>query len=106
MKTKSFKLGERDLFLLDTFMKNNKIKNQSEAIRKCIEIAANESNFDDSIFDINSKLNKLIHNQFLTRKLLEKFFVNFCDKNYDVKKSECLKEVYERYNKYSDYFLK
>ena len=87
-------------------MFKNNIDNRSEAIRQCIRKSVNQMDLNNFMFDINNKMNRLIHNQFLTRKLLEQFFVNMkFNSNTDVESSESLEEFNDRFNKYGNKFL-
>ena len=87
----SVRLTEKDTKLLNKYMEENNIDNRSEAIRQCIRKSVNQMDLNNFMFDINNKMNRLIHNQFLTRKLLEQFFVNMkFNSNTDVESSERL----------------
>ena len=102
----SVRLNEDETRLLEKFMKDKKIKNKSQAIRECIKIAVAHQDINSFIFDINNKINRLVYNVTMTRKLLEQLFVNFgLKKNLDVKHNECLNEFKEINNKYRDNFL-
>lgn len=102
----SFRLKENDMELLQKFMKENNIKNKSEAIRECLKRSVQQQELNDFMFDINMKINRLVHNQFLTRKLLEQLFVNMgFKKNLDSVSSSVLKEFNDRYNSYGNRFL-
>lgn len=67
----SVRLNEDETRLLEKFMKDKKIKNKSQAIRECIKIAAAHQDINSFIFDINNKINRLVYNVTMTRKLLE-----------------------------------
>jgi len=102
----SLRLSEKDIKLLNKFMEENDIENKSEAIRQCIRKSTSQNDLNNFIFDINNKMNRLIHNQFLTKKLLEQFFVNMrFNSNTDVNSSITLDEFNEQFNKYSNKFL-
>lgn len=102
----SVRLTEKDTKLLNKYMEENNIDNRSEAIRQCIRKSVNQMDLNNFMFDINNKMNRLIHNQFLTRKLLEQFFVNMkFNSNTDVESSESLDEFNDRFNKYGNKFL-
>jgi len=102
----SVRLTEKDTKLLNKYMEENNIDNRSEAIRQCIRKSVNQMDLNNFMFDINNKMNRLIHNQFLTRKLLEQFFVNMkFNSNTDVESSESLEEFNDRFNKYGNKFL-
>ena len=102
----SVRLTEKDTKLLNKYMEENNIENRSEAIRQCIRKSVNQMDLNNFMFDINNKMNRLIHNQFLTRKLLEQFFVNMkFNSNTDVESSESLEEFNDRFNKYGNKFL-
>ena len=102
----SVRLSDSEIKLLNKFMQENNIDNKSEAIRECIRKSVNQMDLNNFMFDINNKMNRLIHNQFLTRKLLEQFFVNMkFSVNTDIDSSESLEEFNDRFNKYSNKFL-
>lgn len=106
MKIESFRLNDRDLYLLNKFMEENNFKNKSVAIRECIKRSVAINDTDTMLFDLNNKINRLIHNQYLTKKLLEQLFTNLkFSKNSDIKSNEVLKEFYESFDKYRDNFL-
>lgn len=97
----SFNLDEKDIDLLNKYIKKNKIKNKSVAISECINKTCNNTNLSDLFFDMDSKLNRLVHNVFLIRKLQEQFFTNmeFYDNN-DPKIDKCLNEFLDKTNRY------
>ncbi len=102
----SFRLNDSDLKLLERYMKENNLSNKSEAIREIIRKSVSENDLNNFIYDINMKVNRLIHNQFLTKKLVEQFFVNMgFKKNLDTESNECLKKFFEKYNSYGNKFL-
>ncbi len=102
----SYRFTKSDLSLLDKFMKENSINNKTEALRECIKRSVVRQDIDSLIFDLNNKMNRLIHNQYLTRKLLEQLFVNMkFTKNSDVNLSESLEEFNNQFNKYGNKFL-
>lgn len=102
----SFRLNETDINLLNKFMSENNITNKTEAIRQCIRKSVGQQDLNNFMFDINNKMNKLVHNQFLTKKLLEQFFANMgFKKNIDVESSDILEEFNDRFNKYGNNFL-
>lgn len=106
MSVVTTKLSAKDSENLEKFMKENKCKNKSSAIRECINIASCKQELNTSIYDIITKLNKIIHNENILKKLLEQFFANngFVE-NYDIKKDQCLKDFYENNNTYKNNFL-
>ena len=102
----SYRFTKNDLSLLDKFMKENSINNKTEALRECIKRGVARQDIDSLIFDLNNKINRLIHNQYLTRKLLEQLFVNMkFTKNSDTNLSESLEEFNNKFNKYGNKFL-
>lgn len=102
----SYRLTRSDLSLLDKFMKENDINNKTEAIRECIKRSVARQDTDSLIFDLNNKMNRLIHNQYLTKKLLEQLFANMkFTKNSDINLSESLDEFNDKFNKYGSKFL-
>ena len=101
----TFRFTAKDLSLLEKFMKENNIKNKTEALRECIRRSVNKQDFESLFFDLNVKINKLIHNQFLIKKILEQFFVNMkFSKNSDVNNSETLNEINNKFDKYKNDF--
>lgn len=100
------KLNTKDIENLEKFMKENKCKNKSSAIRECINIASSKIELNSLIYDIMFKLNTVVHNENTLKKLLEQFFANtgFVE-NYDIKKDRCLKDFYEKNNTYKNNFL-
>lgn len=106
MQILTLKINEEDVKLLEKIMKGNGYKNKSVAIRECIRRCAGESDYSDVVFEVNSKLNRLIHNVYLVKKLLEQMFVNFqFDENLDLKKDECFNEFMKKNNKYTNAFF-
>lgn len=106
MKIESFRLNNRDLYLLNKFMEDNDFKNKSVAVRECIKRSVASHDTDTMLFDLNNKINRLIHNQYLIKKLLEQLFTNLkFSKNSDIKSNEVLEEFYESFDKYRDNFL-
>ena len=102
----SFRLTEKDMNLLNKFMEENNITNKTEAIRECIRKSVANQDINNFIFDMNIKMNRLVRNQFLTRKLLEQFFVNMgFKKNMEVEASESLNEFNDQFNNYKNKFL-
>jgi len=101
-----YRFTKSDLVLLSKFMKENGIDNKTEALRECIKRGVARQDIDSLIFDLNNKMNRLIHNQYLTKKLLEQLFVNMkFAKNSDVDLSESLEEFNNKFNKYGNKFL-
>lgn len=99
--TKSIKLSDYELSLLERFMTINKIKSFSEAIRECIYRTTDRSRLDVIADEIDNKLNRLLHNQYLIKKIQDQFFANFgFGNNEDVEEDEILKEAYRKYDKY------
>ncbi len=102
----SVRLSPKELEILNNFMKKNNIKNKSQAIRVCIRNTIENHEMNNSINDINIKLNRLIHNQFMTKKLLEQLYVNMGFKNnFETDDSKILQEFYEKNNNYRNNFL-
>lgn len=105
MQILTLKINEEDVKLLKKIMKGNSYKNKSVAIRECIRRCAGESDYIDVVFEVNSKLNRLIHNVYLVKNLLEQMFVNFqFDENLDLKNDECFNEFMKKNNKYTNAF--
>ena len=103
---KSYRFNEKDLDMLNKFMKENNIKNSTEAIRECIKRSVNKNDNDIVLFDINLKINRLIHNQYLIKKLLEQLFTNMrFSKNFEIESNNNLKDFYSQFDKYKNNFL-
>ena len=97
----SYRFTKTDLSLLDKFMKENGISNKTEALRECIKRSVVRQDIDSLIFDLNNKMNRIIHNQYLTKKLLEQFYANMeFPVDQDVKTEAGLKRFYENNNFY------
>lgn len=102
----SVNLKDEDIKLLEQFMKDNNIKNKSLAIRECIKVATKKEDINDFLFEQNNKMNRIIHNVYLIKKLLEQFFVNTgFAKNIDLESDDCLNEFYEKNNSFKNNFL-
>ncbi len=102
----SIKFDEIDLKHLDTLMKKYKLKNRSEVIRKCIDLAMYQESSLDLINDMDSKLNRLLYRETFTKKLLAQFFVNMgFAKNIPLENDRCYQEFLEENNKYRDNFM-
>ena len=103
METLSVRLDEDEFEVLDEIVQKNKYKNRSQAVRKCIKVYKEKSYFEELFYEINSKLNKLNHNQFLMKNLQEQFFVNMqFDENLNKKEDKCFCEYMARNNPYSN----
>lgn len=86
-------------------MRENNIDNKTEALRECIKKSVAKQDIDSLLFDLNNKMNRLIHNQYLTKKLLEQLFVNMkFAKNSDINLSESLEDFNDNFNKYGNKF--
>lgn len=102
----SIKFDEIDLKHLDTLMKKFKLKNRSEVIRKCIDLAMYQESSLDLISDLDSKLNRLLYRETLTKKLLAQFFVNMeFPKNFSLDNDKCYQEFLIENDKYRDNFM-
>lgn len=102
----SINLKEDDNKILEEYMKQNKIKSKSFAISECIKKACSNESIDDFVFEINSKLNRLVHNQFLTKKLVEQLFANYhFRENLEIENDEKLNDFYRKVNSYKNKFL-
>lgn len=94
-------LYEKQVLLLNDFMKKNNCKSKAEAVRKCIEIASDVKSRDDLLLDMNNKLNRIIYRENIQKKLLEQFYANMEFKiDKDVKTEEGLVRFYENNNFY------
>lgn len=97
------RLTDEEFKLLQQFMKENNIKTKSKAIKQCIRIASDKTEINAIIYDLLIKTNKLIHYNFILKKLVEQFFVNTgFAKNIDIETDDCLKEFYELNNIYKN----
>lgn len=74
-KVCSIKFDEFDLKHIDILMKKFKAKNRSEVIRKCIDLAMYQESSLDMMNDIDSKLNRLLYRETMTKKLLINFLL-------------------------------
>lgn len=82
-------------------MKNNDFKTKSSAIRDCMNKVLITDGYQNNIYDINQKLNRILYRQHINREILKQLFVNFgFPKNYDIDNDEILKEIIEKNNKY------
>lgn len=97
----SIRLTEEENEILKIIMRDNKLKSKSAAIKKCIHYYFNDNNKTVLLMDMNSKLNRIIYRDTLTKKLLEQFFANMgFQVNENVKNDKCLDEFYKNNNKY------
>lgn len=84
---------------LYTYMKNNKIKLRSVAIKKCIDDATSKEDNYAILFEIERKLNTILYRQNLNRKILEQLFCNMGFAiNQDIKKDSQLQKIYDENN--------
>lgn len=96
-------LNEKKSVLLKNYMKENKIKSKTEAIRKCLKTTVNMESKYDMLKDMDSKLNRIIYRENIQKKLLEQFYANMVfRKNYDVKTDESLNKFYQDNDYYSN----
>ena len=102
----SIKFDEIDLKQLDTLMKKFKLKNRSEVIRKCIDLAMYQKSSLDLISDLDSKLNRLLYRETMIKKLLAQFFINMSfAKNISLEQDKCYQEFLIETDKYKDNFI-
>lgn len=102
----SIKFDELDLKHLDTIMKKFNLKNRSQAVRKCIDIVMFQDSSTDKMEDIDSKLNRLLYRENITKKLLAQFFVNMgFHKNLPLENDRCYQDFLDANDKYRDNFL-
>ncbi len=95
----SIYLGEDLEELLNIYMKENKIKKRSVAIKDCIKKVMFNYEKEESNFEISEKLNRILYRQNLNKKLLEQIFANMgFPINEDPDKDELLKNFYEKHN--------
>lgn len=86
---------------LDLYVKNNNFKTKSSAIRDCLNKVLVTNDYQNSIYDINQKLSRILYRQNINRKILEQLFVNFgFPTNYDIDNDKMLKEIMDKNNKY------
>jgi len=84
------------------YMEERNIKTISSAIRDCVNRIVKTKEFQDSVYEINQKLNRVLYRQSQSKKLLDQFFANFgFGANEPVEDDKVLKELYARINKYS-----
>ncbi len=63
------------------------------------------SDYQDTLYEINQKLNRILYRQTLNKNVVEQLFANLgFSENYDIEKDEKLKEIYEKNNKYRGRF--
>ncbi len=102
----SIKFDEIDLKHIDILMKKFKLKNRAEVIRKCIDLAMYQESSLDMMNNIDSKLDRLLYRETLTKNLLAQFFVNmWFAKNISLENDKCYQEFLEINNKYRDNFM-
>ncbi len=102
----SIKFDEIDLKHLDILMKKFKLKNRSEVIRKCIDLAMYQESSLDLINDLDLKLNRLLYRETLTKKLLAQLFVNMeFPKNFPLDNDKSYQEFLIENDKYRDNFI-
>jgi len=90
---------------LETYMKNNDYKTKSSAIRDCLHKVLFTSDYQDTLYEINQKLNRILYRQTLNKNIIEQLFVNLgFPENYDIEKDEMLKKVHEKNNRYRGRF--
>ena len=89
---------------LNEYMKQNKIKKRSVAIKECLCKIIQKEDYDSSIYEVNDKLNRILYRESLSRKLLEQFFANMGFQiNEPTDKDELLKAFYEKNNNFRRY---
>lgn len=82
------------------YMKDNKIKLRSVAIKKCIEVATDKESDKSFMIEIDKKLNRILYRQNLNRKILEQLFTNMgFGVNLNVENDSLLKKIYDDNNK-------
>lgn len=89
---------------LDDYMKRNKIKLRSVAIKECINKISNQEAIDSIMTELDKKYNRILYRINLNKKLLEQIFVNTGFQiNETIDDDKLLKEFYETNNKYRKY---
>lgn len=84
---------------LHCYMKENKIKKRSVAIKQCIEEATSKETTKSFIIELDKKLNRILYRQNLNRKILEQLFTNMdFGTNMDVETDLLLKKIYDDNN--------
>ena len=90
---------------LDQYMKENKFKKKSVAIKDCICRAILNDESRDLIYEISQKLNRILYRQNINKKLLEQIYVNFgFPINENIDSNNLLKEFYHDHNQYAGKF--
>lgn len=84
---------------LKAYMKEKNIELRSSGIKQCIEDATNREVEKSYIYEVDRKLNTILHRLNLNRILLEQLFANFCfENNIDASKDLLLKKMYKEYS--------
>ena len=81
---------------LETYMKENKIKMKSVAIKDCIFKTIFNQDYDNSLTQLSQKLNRILYRQNINKKLIEQIFCNMgFPLNEKIEDDNLLKEFYE-----------
>lgn len=84
---------------LEVYMKQNKISKRSVAIKNCIKEIILNNNYQNTVYNIEQKLNTILHRQAVNKNILEQLFANFgFSTNCDISKDQLLKEIRENNN--------
>ena len=87
--------------LLNQYMKRNEIENRSKALADLITKALLNEEYLFKTKEIDTKLNRILFHENMTKKILDQMYVNFgFPKNQDVKKNKLLGEFDEKNNYY------
>lgn len=81
------------------YMKDNKIKLRSVAIKKCIEYATDKETNKGFMLELDNKLNRILYRQNLNKKVLDQLFVNMgFGTNVNIETDLLLQKIYDDNN--------
>lgn len=93
----SVRFSDEEYMSLQNFMNENNINNKSKAFRKALEIANKEQDNNSFLKNVDDKLNRIIYNEIIIKKLLEQFFANTgFSINLNPKNDKTLQDFYEK----------
>ncbi len=93
----SVRFSDEEYMSLQNFMNENNINNKSKAFRKALEIANKEQDNNSFLKNVDDKLNRIIYNETIIKKLLEQFFANTgFSINSNPKNDKTLQDFYEK----------
>lgn len=94
-------LNEELEYRLNQYMKENKIKLRSVAIKNCILKATDKETLESFNLELDKKLNRILYRQNMNKKLLEQLFVNMgFPVNEKIDEDLSLKKFYQDNNNY------